>query len=287
MAVHLRRLAAVQHDVVAAWQLVAAGWTRRMIEKRVESHGWRVIHAGVYALNAAPLTRQQLWMAATLTAPNTVLSHASAGACWGFRPWAARFETVTRLGNGGIKRPPGLVVCRSETLASDVTSNNGIPITTAPRTLIDLSAHLSNRALGRSLREALRLRSTTTAELLHVLGRHRARRGTAGLLELVATYAELPFKRARSDAEILGFYVLREAGVPLPQLNVKVAGKEADLVWRDRKYIIEIDGPQWHQISIEDQRKQALWEGAGWTVRRLPSDVVYYEPHRLIALARG
>jgi hypothetical protein len=286
MAVHLRKLAAEQHDLVAAWQLVAAGWSRRMIRQHLTGHGWRTVHPGVYALNAAPMTREQLWMAATLTAPDTVLSHASAGACWGFRLWTARFETVMRRGTGGIRQLPGLVVCRSDRLAGDITSNDGIPITTPARTLIDLSAHLSPNALGRALREALRLRLTTTPELLHALGRHQGRRGTRQLLEFVTTYADLPFGRARSDAEILGFYVLREAGVPLPQLNVKIAGKEADLVWRHRKYIVEIDGPQFHQISSEDARKQALWEAEGWTVRRLPSDDVYYRPELLIALAR-
>ncbi|MEA2374044.1 MAG: hypothetical protein QOD53_507 [Thermoleophilaceae bacterium] len=257
-----------------------------MIEQHVSGHGWRVIHAGVYALNAAPLSRQQLWMAATLTAPGTVVSHASAGACLGIRPWTAAFETVTRPGSGGIRRHPGLVVCRSATLTGDTMIQDGIPITTATRTLIDLAPHPTTRALGRALRESLRLRMTTTPEVLRALGRHRGRRGTAHMLELVTRYAGLPFGRARSDAEILAYYVLREAGVPLPRLNVKVAGLEADLVWLDRRLIIEIDGPQFHQISSEDMRKQSLWERAGFTVRRLSSDVVYNDPDRLIALVR-
>jgi hypothetical protein len=61
---HLRRLAARQADVVAAWQLRAAGWTPRRVRHHAQIGGWRVIHPGVYALTSAPLRREQLWCAA-------------------------------------------------------------------------------------------------------------------------------------------------------------------------------------------------------------------------------
>ena len=48
--------------------------------------------------------------------------------------------------------------------------------------------------------------------------------------------------------------------------------------------IIEIDGPQFHQFPDEDARKQARWEAAGFTVRRIPSDQVYNDPNRLLEL---
>jgi very-short-patch-repair endonuclease len=66
---------------------------------------------------------------------------------------------------------------------------------------------------------------------------------------------------------------------------VKVAGEEADLVWLDRRRIVEIDGPQFHQFRDEDARKEAKWRKAGFTVRRVPSDAVYAAPDLLIAAA--
>src|SRR5205807_6831460 len=104
MNVRLQELATRQADLVAAWQLREGGWTWRKIQHHVDSEGWRAIHRGVYALTVAPLTRRQNWIAATLTAPNTVLSHASAGDCWGFRPFNVIYETVTRPGHGGPRR---------------------------------------------------------------------------------------------------------------------------------------------------------------------------------------
>jgi very-short-patch-repair endonuclease len=286
MNVRLRELAARQYDVVAAWQLVEAGWTRRMIDHRLTHHGWRVVHHGVYALNRAPPTQLQLWTAATLTAPSTVLSHGSAAACWGFRPWPGGFETVTRAGSGGPKRHGDVLVCRSTMLEGEVTRNHGILITTAPRTLIDLTGQLDTTAIGRAFREALRLGPATVEGLLSSLARHRGRRGIAPLGELAKRYAHLPYRRARSDAEVLALQVLQDAGLQSPRLNIRVAGQEADLVWPDRRLIIEIDGPQYHRFADVDARKQRRWEDAGYTVRRIPSGVVYDQPTRLIALAR-
>ncbi len=71
----------------------------------------------------------------------------------------------------------------------------------------------------------------------------------------------------------------------MPRLNVRVAGEEADLSWPYERLIIEIDGGPFHLDIGEDARKEASWTGAGWTVRRLPSDDVYNHPSRLLALA--
>ena len=287
MDVHLRALAARQADVVAAWQLLEAGATRGMVEHRLRERGWRVVHRGVYALTNAPLTKRQLWIAATLTTPDSVLSHASAGACWGFRPFEGPFETVTRPGSGGRRRWGGLLVCRSSTLDGDTTDHDGIAITTPERTLIDLAAHLGRRQTAKGLREALRLRTTAAQRLLSALARYPRRRGTPLLAELARRYQGLPYHRTRSDAESRALELLHDAGVEPPQVNVRIAGEEADLVWLQGRLIIEIDGPQYHRFPDEDARKQHLWEGAGFAVRRIGSDLVYEQPAALIALARG
>src|SRR3954468_11975481 len=164
---NVRELLAAQYDVVAAWQLIAADWTRAMVDHRVSEHGWRVVHRGVYALTNAELTRHQLWMAATLTAPGSVLSHASAAACWGFRPWQSRFETITRPGSGGPKRIGSVLVARSRRLAGDfagdVTRHQGLEITTPARVLIDLASGLDDRAVGRELASCASWRPATRA----------------------------------------------------------------------------------------------------------------------------
>jgi very-short-patch-repair endonuclease len=284
--VHLQRLAAAQADVVAAWQLVAAGWTRTQIERRAAAAAWTTVHQGVFALTQAPLTHRQVWFAATLTEPGTILSHASAALCWGFSTTKAALPTVTRAGSGGPRRIDGVLVHRSRLLEREGTRRDGIPLTTVERTLIDLAPRESNTRTARNVREAVRLELTTARQLAGALGRHRGRRGTRFLWDLVERYSGLPYRRTRSNAEARALEILQDADL-LPQaVNRKVAGEEADLVWTDRRLIVEIDGPQYHQFADEDERKQHAWEAAGYEVRRIPSGDVYADPDQLLTLAR-
>lgn len=134
------------------------------------------------------------------------------------------------------------------------------------------------------MREAVRLGLTTVAALADCLGRYRGRRGAARLATTLARYAGLPLERARSGAEVRALEVLRGAARPLPELNARIAGEEADLSWSRSRLIVEIDGAPFHLDVGEDARKQRCWEAAGWTVRRLPSEDIYEHPHRLLRL---
>ena len=221
-----------------------------------------------------------------LSSPDSVLSHASAAACWGIRRYDGRYEVVTRPGSGGPRRFGGVLELRSATLDCDVTTCDGIRITTAARTLIDLAPSVSERDCARAFREALRLERTTAPALQSSLERHQGRRGTRLLRELATRYRAIPYARTRSDAEGRALELLHDAGLPPPSPNVWIGGEEADLVWPERGLILEIDGPQFHRLPSEDARKQRAWERAGYEVRRVPSGVVYDDPARMVALAR-
>jgi very-short-patch-repair endonuclease len=79
--------------------------------------------------------------------------------------------------------------------------------------------------------------------------------------------------------------VLWDAGFVMPRVNWKLRGPRPDFWWPDQRFIIEIDGDQYHRFPDEDARIQAIWEAAGNTVKRIDSQDVYYRPERLIALA--
>jgi very-short-patch-repair endonuclease len=237
------------------------------------------------ATNHAPLTLTQVRHAATLTAPDTYLSFASAADEWGFRTWCGDFEVVTRPGSGGPKRCGDILICRSTRLEGNTTTRGGIRITTVERSLINLASALKPLQVTRTVREALRLKLTTPARLAAVLLRHRGARGTAHVWNLQRRYAPLKLNRAKSDAESYAQELLQAAGRTTPEINVEIAGEEADLVWRDLKLIIEIDGPQFHLFEEEDERKQREWKAAGYTVLRISSDDVYKRPQKLLALA--
>jgi hypothetical protein len=282
MDVRLLSLAERQRDLVAAWQLRRLGWTWAMVEQHARDWHWHRVHQGVYCLSYSPLSVEQRRMAATLSAPRTFLAHYSAGAHYGIWRFDAGYETVVRPGNRGRERSDGLLVRYSTTLRGNVGVFHGVPITSPERTLIDLAA---NADPARPLREARRLKLTTPYSLAVSLERHQKRRGTTQLKRLNDHYAGIPYSRCRSDAEAKALEILHDAGNSPDDVNTAVNGAEADLIYKGEKLIVEIDGPQYHQISAEDARKEALWREAGYTVRRISSDDVYNRPELLIRAA--
>jgi hypothetical protein len=283
--VRVARLAGTQFNRVSREQLAGLGLSAHAIAHALAVGRLVSVEQGVFAL--PPVLEHDVWgvwMGATLTAPGTVLSRASAASGWGFSR-QGRVVTVTRPGSGGPRRHGGLLVFRSSTLEGDCTTLRGIPITTVPRTLLDLAGCSSDRALARAVRDAVRLKLTAVEAVADCLGRHPGCRGSSRLASVLARYSGLPIERARSGAEVRALEVLRAAGYALPRLNVRIAGEEADLSWAPNRVLIEVDGGPFHLDVGEDARKSARWEDAGWAVRRISADDVYERPERLVTLA--
>ena len=281
----IAELAGRQFNRVSRRQLLDLGLSGKGIAHRISAGRLVAIEQGVFAI--APVLDDDWgrWMAATLTAPNSFLSHMSAARAWGLLDAPRLVTYVTRPGSGGPRRHGGVVAYRSSALQDDVTETRGVPITSGPRTLLDLARVVGGKALARAVREAVRLEVTTLAELGGRLAVYRGRRGSGRLAQTIARYAGLPLERARSGAEIRALEVPRDGGRPLPRLNTRIAGEEADLSWVAGRLIIEIDGAPFHRDVGEDARKRRIWEEAGWTVRRIPSDDVYDRPAQLLRLA--
>lgn len=283
MDAHLK-LAAEQDELFARWQLLHDERDHDKLRRLARAEGWRSIHSGVYTRVQGPLTRRQLWRAATLTAPQTYLAGLSAAACFEFHEWDGPFETVVRPGSGGRRWYPGLLVARSCTLQGVVGDKGGLPIVSPERALVGLASRLGKGQLGRAFREACRLRCTTPERIGRAL---HGQRGTAVLVALCDRYATIPYHRCRSDAECRGLEVLHDAGVPLPEVNVGVNGREADYVWRRRKLIVEVHSKEFHPFEIDDLDKKVLWERAGYQVRYVWANDIYNRPERLLVACLG
>src|SRR3954462_843091 len=76
-------LASRQHGVVATWQLMRLGFTRREVAGMAERGQLHQLHRGVYAVGHANVSQQGRYMAAVLACgEGAVLSHWSAAAHW-------------------------------------------------------------------------------------------------------------------------------------------------------------------------------------------------------------
>ena len=283
MPVRAQKLLQKQDGCVAVWQLRKAGLSEKWISALARD--WQQMHDGVYAVVFGEITPQQRWRAATLTTPTSVLSHFSAAARYSIYRHGHSIQSITRPGDSGMRQTNLLVVHHSLTLAGDTVLRQGMRITTAERTIIDLSPALDDRAQRKMVREALRIKVTSVPSLDAAIQKHHSRRGTATLRALTTFYSLLQLERCKSDAEAYAMELLAIAKRPLPDVNKKVNELESDLSWPAHKLIIEIDGPQFHRDKLEDAHKTASWEAADWTVRRIPSDDIFNRSHRLLALA--
>lgn len=285
-----RRIARRQLGLIATWQLRRLGWTHNAVLHLVSD--LRRVFDGVHLTGDAPLTAHTRLLAATLTTPTTVLASESAAVAYGIRRERPGPITVLRPGSGGPVTLDGLLVRRSVLCAPDgalrdTTTFGGIPITTVERTIADLWPRLPDDTERHKLvREAIRLRRTSTRRLAAHLDTAPARNAPKALAELLDRYALLQLDRCRSDAEARAMELILAAGLPLPEVNVHRAGEEADLSWAAHRLIIEIDGGSFHTDKAADARKTDIWTAAHWRVRRVPSEVVFTEPGRFVAGVR-
>lgn len=259
----MARLAGRQHGVVAATQLRRIGFTARAIEIRIASGRLHRIHRGVYAVGHRTLTVRGMRMAAVLRGgAGTVLSHRAAGDEWGLRPWAGRPTITTPT----PRRPsPAIEIHYSSLPADERTILDGVPITTWPRTLLDLATVLDHDALVRSLNEAIARRLSDPLSLTALLERHRGERGSGALRRAIADAA---FGRGvtRRELEELFAAFIRRHRLPRPLLNAPVVAVGhayvADALWPDARLIVELQSVTYHgapaAMSADAERTRRL-----------------------------
>ena len=76
----------------------------------------------------------------------------------------------------------------------------------------------------------------------------------------------------RSELESRFLRMCRRFGIPRPERNADIEGKERDFVWRDARLVVEVDGHATHgtRFAFEDDRARDLTlVRAGWRVVRL------------------
>jgi hypothetical protein len=250
-----------QHGVVSREQLLVAGFTPRVIDRSVEAGRLHVVHPGVYAVGYVSGSPLQRAMAAVL-ACDAVLSHRSAAALWGFGPdWHGDVEVTT----ANQHRLRTISAHRSRLAAGEVARRRGIPVTTVPRTLLDLAAVLDERALARAVNEARVLRLLRPGL---VLPQRPGRRGVARVRRLIEL-AETPTRSVLEDAFLA---IVDRSGLPRPEVNRRVAGYEVDMLWRQQRLVVELDGRRFHNhpdAFERDRRKDAQLLVAGYRVVRV------------------
>ena len=305
-------LAARQHGVVARGQLLAEGVTDRMIHGRLEAGVLISLHRGVYLLGSLrgalepPRARE---MAAVLACgPEAFLSHRSMGRVWGFLPPSSRKgtrnPTGTRKLTGAIgaldlidvsvpgrrrhERAGVRLHRRARVERGEVTQVDGIPGTVPWRTLVDLSTVLGPKALNRAAARAVDLGLVRAAELERIVARRAGRPGAPALR--VALDAGLTLTRSEAEERFLA--LVEGGGLPSPEVNVGVAGREVDFLWRRERLAVEVDGYRFHgapgRFESDRRRDAELTAATGINVLRVTWRHLVEEPNAtLVRLAQS
>jgi hypothetical protein len=122
----------------------------------------------------------------------------------------------------------------------DVTSLHAVPITTAPRVLLDLAPRLAATDLARACHQAWVRHGTGRDDVEACIARNPGKHGIAKLRRALAADVTL------SRLEDLFLAVCREHGLPLPRTNIDQHGDTVDCHWPDLGLTIELLSYRYH-----------------------------------------
>ncbi len=285
----IRLIAEGQRGQIARRQLLAARIDANAIARRAHNGRLQRVHAGVYALpntDGIPLATET---AALLSCgEGAVLSHHSAAILWGLRLGVARPVHVTIPGCRHGATPTGVKVHRSVILAkADTRVHDGLPVTSAAPTLLDLAASLPDRDVERLVDEALFARRLVTrAQMTLVLKRAGAHPGRARLARVAGQRAN-PTTTESPPEEAL-YRLIQDAGLPEPELQATLLGYRLDFYWPKLGLAVEVDAYGTHgspaRFEADRRRDARLLTEMGIVVIRLTRDAVERRPVEVIAL---
>lgn len=279
--VRVGRKAGQQSGRVARWQLGPLG-VRDATVARWKKAGYLIPDdlPGVFAVgHAAPSVEGDLSAAILYAGEGAMLSHGTA--LWWYeildrRPFAIdvsvprRRRSRTRVkihGRRDLER----------------TWHRGLPLTSVAQALLDYAAVAPFSRVRYAVAQAEYHELLDPAEIASLLGRGRP--GSAKLRR--ALQKHLPqLARTRSEMERLFLKMCERGDLPIPEVNVTVAGVLVDALWRGVNVVVELDGHRGHRTraQIEKDRKNDLrLRAAGYTVLRYTWEQVTLEPDLVIA----
>jgi len=270
----IAELAQRQHGVVARWQLAKRGIGRGAIEVRLRRGSLHVIHRGVYAVGYRGLATRGRWMAAALACGHdAVLSHRSAGRCWGLlRGYDGAAIEVSRPRGHGARA--GIEMHRVRLPADERTVVDELPVTTVPRTIFDIAACGDRREVERAFHEAEVQGLTDPLSLPDLLARYPGHAGAPLLRDLLGIgpgggATDNDFEAAFAD-------LIERHRLARPRFNpdLVVGGRhfKPDCAWMEQRVVVELDGRAVHgtRWAFEsDRERDRVFAANGWRVLRV------------------
>jgi very-short-patch-repair endonuclease len=273
-------IAGKQWGVIGSAQLRACGVGGRI------AAGWRRagrlhrLHPGVDALGHPTVPTEGRMVAALLYAgPDAVLSHHVAAWWWGLTKQEPTVIDVSSSLRAGASN--GVIVHRRR--GFERTRHRRFPVTTVPQTFLDLAATAPLAVVRRALAEADYQKLFDPRAVVAITGQGKP--GSQRLREAVERH-QPRLAHTRSYLEERFLALLENEDLPLPELNVRLAGWTVDALWRQQRVVVELDGYDNHHTPAQiqrDRRKELALRAAGFVVLRYTLHQVTEESALVIA----
>lgn len=273
-------LAEHQFGAVARWQLLGIGLTRSRVEHWLGTGRLHPLHRGVYTLGHRRLPVEGELAAALLFAgPGAALGGITALWWLGLldrRPYRTHVDAPGRkasVGNILIRHPREIHRAWVREL----------PVVPLPEALLASTKALTDDSLRLVLARAEYRHLLDLSSVAASLGEGRS--GSRAVRRALA--AHLP-QLAACDSQLeIEFVLLCERfGLPLPEPNPRIARWRPDMLWRERRLIVELDGRDAHSTAAQlaaDARREAALRDLGFTVIRYRWEQVYRRPESVAA----
>ncbi|PKH40492.1 Transcriptional regulator, AbiEi antitoxin, Type IV TA system [Nocardioides alpinus] len=281
------------HDISLRRELIAAGWTDRDIARAVRSGLIHRVRYGAYVdaklwrmLDSDRDRHRARSRAVLRTAhPSSVLTHQSALAEHIDLLWRLCLDDVALTRTDGVagRHESGIVHHSGGLHLPDITVRNGVPVSTPPRTAIEiLSTH--DTELGLCLLNALLHTGRTTLDEVRAVAA-RTEHWPHTLAVRIAIGLADP--RLSSIAESRTFHLFYRENVPLPVPQVDVHDALGtllgcvDFLWPKQGVFLEFDGRIKYELfrrpgetladylMREKKREERICQETGWICIRI------------------
>lgn len=273
-------------------QLTTGGLSPDEVRHAVSVGHLQRVGRGVYAWGARPpLPRTRCWSALLAYGPGSALSHRTAAVLWSLVKHLGSVLHVTsptrRRDRHGIRAHEAPL--RDEDV---VTREDGLRVTTLPRTLLDLAATEHEAVLLVAVRQALTLHRTLTASIFALLADAGGHRGRGPLRRALSAVARDPGSgESRGSFEDAFWLALLPHADRLPEYTRNQLirnGDEAyqgDLVFPGPRVVIELDVRDHHDNDPSfdaDRRRDRRLAAWGWVVIRITPRHLREDPDAVI-----
>ena len=297
-------LSKVDVGTLATWR--AAGISTRQLHSLVSSGQLVRVRHGAYATRSVlaraetdPGLRHALDVAATMATRRRggTASHHSAALLHGLRllkqpPGGTVTLTVPAGTRAGRYRQDVGVICHAAELPDQqVTKRYGVPVTTAARTVADIARTTTFMEGVVVADAALYERHASKSELRRVLAGCERWPGTSRARQVIDFADGLAESVLESCARVL----FRDHGLPPPELQVHITGRDrtmiarVDFFWRRYGVVAETDGLLKYdsgERAIAERRRDRLLLEAGFEVVHVTWQELFSDPARVAGRIR-